>query len=43
MLTYLNTDNNYEFESFDIINTINDILLLSKANCKAKGIQLKLK
>ena len=42
MLTYLNTDNNYEFQSFDIIETINDILLLSKANCKAKGIELEL-
>ena len=42
MLTYLKTDNSYDFQSFNITNTINDILLLSKANCKTKGIQLKL-
>ncbi|MGC6367010.1 MAG: sensor histidine kinase [Candidatus Marinamargulisbacteria bacterium] len=42
MLTYLKTDNSYDFQSFNITNTINDILLLSKANCKTKGIHLKL-
>ncbi|MGC6367008.1 MAG: sensor histidine kinase [Candidatus Marinamargulisbacteria bacterium] len=42
MLTYLNTNNNYEFQPFELIETVKDILLLSKANCKAKGIELEL-
>lgn len=42
MLNYLNTEEKYEFKPFNIIKTIKDIVILSKANCESKQIELSI-
>ncbi|MEK9728100.1 MAG: HAMP domain-containing sensor histidine kinase [Candidatus Margulisiibacteriota bacterium] len=40
MLNYLSSKQNYKFIAFNISEIVNDILLLSKANCKARQIKM---
>ena len=40
MLNYLNTEENYHFDSFDISKIVDDIVILSKANCNSKKIKI---
>ena len=41
MLNYLSSKQNYKIKPFNISEIINDIVLLSKANCRARQIKLK--
>ena len=41
LLLYLNKKNSYSFKSVNIIKVIEEIMLLSKANCKSKNIDLQ--
>lgn len=40
LLLYLNKKTSYVFESVNIIKVVDEIIILSKANCKSKNIEL---
>ena len=40
MLNYLNTEQNYNFDTFNIEKVVNDIVVLCKANCYSRGISI---